>query len=327
VRHNGQKLNNFNGVIYPTVYDKAVLAKTLGQDQSSPVLTFSLQKNILYKGKASVQNGSFSFTFIVPKDIAYHYGTGRLSFYAQNGSEDAAGYYDSLIIGGFDANAASDAIGPEVKLYLNNEKFVFGGTTNENPALYAVVSDSSGINTVGNGIGHDITATLDDNSAAPYVLNDYYEANLDDYQQGRILYHLKDLAEGRHSLQLKVWDIFNNSSTAYTEFVVAPSAEIALSHVLNYPNPFTTHTTFFFEHNQACDGLKVQIQIYTVSGKLINTIEQQVFCDGYRSDGISWDGTDSYGDRIGRGVYVYRVKVRNSNGQTAEKFEKLVVLR
>ncbi len=328
VRHNGQKLNNFDGVIYPAVYDKAVLAKTLGQDApASPVLTFALQKNILYKGKASVKNGSFSFTFIVPKDIAYHYGTGRLSFYAQDGLDDASGYYDSLIIGGFDPNASSDNTGPEIKLYMNNEKFVFGGTTNENPSIYALLSDSSGINTVGNGIGHDITATLDGNHTAPLVLNDYYEANLDDYQQGRILYNLKDLAEGTHALQLKVWDIFNNSSTAQTEFVVAPSAEIALAHVLNYPNPFTTHTTFFFEHNQACDGLKVQIQIYTVSGKLVNTIEDQVFCDGYRSESITWDGTDSFGDRIGRGVYVYRVKVRNSNGQTAEKFEKLVLLR
>ena len=327
IRENGQKLSSFNGVIYPTVFDKSVQAKTLGQDQSSPVLTFNLQKNILYKGKASVMNGNFSFTFIIPKDISYNYGTGRLSFYAQNSEEDASGYYDSLIIGGIEPNSTSDVNGPGIKLYLNDEKFVFGGITNEDPKIFALLVDSSGINTVGNGIGHDITAQLDGQTNQPYVLNDFYEADLDNFQQGKILYSLKDLSEGRHSLQLKVWDIFNNSSQAYTEFIVASSAEIALSHVLNYPNPFTTHTSFFFEHNQACDGLDVQVQVFTVSGKLITTLQKQIFCDGYRSDQLSWNGTDDFGDRIGRGVYIYRLKVRNSLGQTAEKFEKLVLLR
>lgn len=69
-------------------------------DPSSPLRTFGLQKNVLYKGKASVVNGEFSYTFIVPKDIAYQVGRGRLSYYAHNGSQDASGYYDSLLIGG-----------------------------------------------------------------------------------------------------------------------------------------------------------------------------------------------------------------------------------
>lgn len=63
-------------------------------------------------------------------------------------------------------------------------------------------------------------------------------------------YRLTDLPEGRHTLDLKAWDVYNNSSVKSTEFVVAPSAELALEHVLNYPNPFTTHTEFYFEHNR-----------------------------------------------------------------------------
>jgi hypothetical protein len=220
-----------------------------------------------------------------------------------------------------------DDIGPGIKLYMNDEKFVYGGTTDENPKIYALVTDTNGINTVGNGIGHDITATLDDNADEAYILNDYYESNLDSYQSGRILYPLSDLSPGRHALKFKVWDIYNNSSEAYTEFVVAESATLALNHVLNYPNPFTTRTSFFFEHNRPCNTLDVQVQVYTVSGKLIKTLNRSVTCEGYRVDNLEWDGRDDYGDPIGKGVYVYRLKIRDSEGLTAEKYEKLVVLK
>jgi len=327
VRSNGQKLTNFNGIIYATVFDKQDTVSTLSNDPTSPARKFTLQKNILYKGKASIVNGDFTYTFIVPKDIAYKIGFGRLSYYAHNGNQDANGQYDSLLIGGSSTNPVTDNIGPTIKLYLNDDKFVFGGTTDENPKIYALVTDTNGINTVGNGIGHDVTATVDDNTDNLYVLNDYYEANLDSYQSGKLMYPLSDLSSGRHTLRLKVWDIYNNSSEAYTEFIVAESSTLALNHVLNYPNPFTTRTSFFFEHNRPCNTLDVQVQVYTVSGKLIKTINRSVTCEGYRVDNLEWDGRDDFGDPIGRGVYVYRLKIRDSDGATAEKYEKLVVLK
>jgi len=104
------------------------------------------------------------------------------------------------------------------------------------------------------------------------------------------------------------------------------SAELALSHVLNYPNPFTTKTQFMFEHNRPCADLDVNIQVFTVSGKVVKTINQQVNCDGFRAEGIEWNGRDDYDQKIGRGVYVYRVKVRTPEGFTADAFEKLVIL-
>jgi hypothetical protein len=263
----------------------------------------------------------------VPKDIAYEIGRGRISYYAHNGDTDANGYFDSLMIGGSSSSAITDVEGPAVKLYMNDEKFVFGGTTDENPKIYALLADTNGINTVGNGIGHDITAQIDGRAEQIYVLNDYYEADLDSYQSGKIVFPLSGLADGRHTLKLKVWDIYNNSSDAYTEFVVAESATLALTHVLNYPNPFTTKTSFFFEHNRPCNALDVQIQIFTISGKLIKTLSRSVTCEGYRVDDLEWDGKDDFGDAIGRGVYVYRLKIRDSDGMSAEKYEKLVVLK
>ena len=126
---------------------------------------------------------------------------------------------------------------------------------------------------------------------------------------------------------MKVWDINNNSSKASTEFVVSESAELALQHVLNYPNPFTTHTTFMFEHNKPGVGMWVQVQVFTVTGKLIKTLDKYLVNEGFRNFSLEWDGTDDFGDRIGRGVYIYRLKVRTADGETAHQFERLVVLK
>lgn len=324
---NGVKLSGYNGTLYPTVYDKAQNLQTLSNNMPNNPISFKLQKNVLYKGKVSVSNGDFSFSFIVPKDIAYQYGLGRISYYAENGMEDASGSYENLIIGGFSNNAASDNMGPEIKLYMNDDKFVSGGTTNENPSLYAKVKDSTGVNTVGNGIGHDIVAVLDENTSKSVILNDYYQADLNSYKSGSIKYPFSDLPEGKHTLNLKVWDVYNNSSQSYTEFVVAQSAELALTHVMNYPNPFTTKTSFYFEHNQSSELLDVQVQIFTVSGKLVKTINTHVYTEGFRSQPIDWDGRDEYGSAIGKGVYIYRLKVKTSDGAAVDKMEKLVLLK
>ena len=150
---------------------------------------------------------------------------------------------------------------------------------------------------------------------------------MNNYKKGSVRYPLSNLAEGNHTLTLKVWDVYNNSSSSYTEFVVASSAELGLKHVLNYPNPFTTKTSFYFEHNRCCTNMDVQVQVFTVSGKLVKTIQQRVNMEGFRSDPIDWNGTDDYGDKIGRGVYIYRLRVKSSSGETAEQFEKLVILK
>ena len=326
VDNSGQIMQNFNGVLYPTVYDKKSTIRTRAQKVNARVFEFQTYNNVLYKGKASVKNGHFKFSFIVPKDINYSFGNGKISYYAENGVVDASGYFENFVIGGTDENAAEDTEGPIIDLYMNDKSFVFGGMTDENPYLLAFVNDKSGINTVGNGIGHDITAILDENTENAMILNDYYESDMDSYTSGTIKYRLNQLDEGTHTLKLKVWDVYNNPSEANTEFIVAKSAELALKHVLNYPNPFSTHTEFFFEHNQPNSTLDVQLQIFTISGKLIKTIHTFVRTEGFRSEGIPWNGLDDYGDKIGRGVYIYRLKARTQGGEPAEKIEKLVIL-
>jgi len=209
---------------------------------------------------------------------------------------------------------------------MNDDSFVSGGITDENPDLFAKVFDENGINMVGNGVGHNIEAVIDENTSESIILNDFYEADLDTYKSGRISYPFYDLEEGNHTLSLKVWDVYNNSEKSEIEFVVAKVDNFTLDHVLNYPNPFTTRTEFYFEHNQLCDYLDVQIQVFTVSGKLVKSINERVRSEGFRSEGIVWNGRDDYGEKIGRGVYVYKLKVLNEGGEKVEKFEKLVIL-
>ena len=172
-------------------------------------------------------------------------------------AKDANGYFTNFIIGGVGTNAENDKEGPVIKAFLNDEKFVNGGITNENPVLIVKLSDSSGINTAGTGIGHDIVATLDNDNRQYFILNDFYEADLNSYQQGRIHFQLPALTAGLHSLKIKAWDVLNNSSEIILEFSVSKMKNLFLDHVLNYPNPFTTKTQFWFEHNKPDQNLQV----------------------------------------------------------------------
>lgn len=325
---NNQLMSDFNGICTPTVFDKKITFSTLGNDPSSPIRNFTQQKNVVYRGDVSVVNGKFSFEFIVPSDIVLNFGAGKISYYAKkaNTTIDAHGYDNSLIVGGINPNPMVDNTGPDLRLYMNNEQFVFGGMTDENPDLFAILSDSSGINTVGTGIGHDLTAVLDNKTNETIVLNDFYKADLNNFRRGTVRYPFKNLTEGKHTLKMKAWDVANNSAEAYTEFVVVKNSEAALQYVLNYPNPFTTNTQFMFNHNQPGVPIDVQVQIYTVSGKMIKSIDASMQTDGYRSEPIPWNGLDEYGDKIGRGVYVYRLMIKTRDGKSAEKIEKLVIL-
>lgn len=118
----------------------------------------------------------------------------------------------------------------------------------------------------------------------------------------------------------------NNSSERILNFRVMAREKLTIERVLNYPNPFTTHTSFWFEHNQPHTDLRISVEVFSVAGRRIKLIHQTINTPGNRSSGIDWDGTDDYGQKIGRGVYLYRLRVVAPQGQSAEKWERLVVL-
>ena len=317
IESSGTILSDFNGTIFPTVFDKEIIKTTLGQESCTP-MPYRDQNNIIYKGAASVVDGKFSFSFIVPKDIAYNYENGKISYYALSDNEinptDANGFESNFVIGGMGDDINYDYDGPEIKLYMNDTLFVNGGITNSNPILIANVFDFSGINTVGNGIGHDITVILDDNTSEPYILNDFYEANKDDYQNGHINFPLYNLEPGEHQIRVKVWDVFNNSSESEITFTVMPNDNLVINNFNNYPNPFSSSTAFYFQHNQVGQQLDFILNIYSITGVLIKSLDISSFIsNGYRVGPIVWDGTNSYGAKVNPGVYIANLTVSDKN--------------
>ncbi len=334
----GNILNNYSGILSTTIYDKTVERQTLANDGirlngELIKLDFETLGEIIFRGQASVINGEFEFDFVVPKDIGIPVGFGKVSFYAKNEEllQDQTGASVNIVrIGGINENAAEDNIGPVINLFMNDENFVSGGITNESPTLLAKMEDENGINTA-SGIGHDIIAILDGDETNPIVLNDYYQTEVDDYQKGVLSFPLRDLEPGLHTLTLKAWDVYNNSSISEIQFIVFDEdQELVINNVLNYPNPFVNYTEFWFNHNSS-EPLDVSIQIFTVSGKLVRTLNGQttggIKTTSSLSRDIIWDGRDDFGDKIGKGTYIYKLTVRsNLLNKKVEKIEKLVIL-
>ena len=333
---NGVLISNYNGDLAVQVYDKNLNRKTLDNDNVEVALGPAYSKldfvtlgEVIYRGNASVVNGKFEFSFIVPQDIQIPVGDARVSFYAKSNSpflQDQTGYNSQIKVGGVNIAAPTDTTPPKLKLYMNDTNFVSGGITNESPIFLAFLEDENGINTA-SGIGHDIVAILDGDENNPYILNDYYETETDNYKKGKVTYPFRDLAPGLHTILFKAWDVYNNLITAEIQFIVIGDGDLELEHVLNYPNPFVSYTEFWFNHNRPFEPLEVQVQILTITGKLVKTINQTVVSEGFNSRDVKWDGKDDFGDKIGKGVYVYKLTVKSSvTGKKTEKIEKLVIL-
>jgi len=333
----GAVRTNYYGILTATIFDKNLQRTTIGNDGVTDgtdliLLDYNAMGEVIFRGQASVTNGAFEFEFIVPRDITVAEGNGKISLYSKTETplSNQRGFSYDIMIGGVNPDAPDDNIGPTINLFMNDEIFVSGGITNENPTLIANLYDDNGINTA-SGIGHDIVATLDGDETTVYKLNDYYTAAVDDYKRGSLSYPFRDLDPGLHTLKLKAWDVYNNASTQEIQFIVFDKDEsLELTNVLNYPNPFINYTEFWFNHNSS-DILDVSIQIFTISGKLIKTLNGQTNnisgTASSTSRDLTWNGTDDFGSKIAKGVYVYKLKVHSKEtGMKAEKIEKLVIL-
>ncbi len=330
----GNRIENYEGIASITLFDKPIERETLANDNITDgagdliKIDFEQQGEVLFRGQATVQDGRFEVSFVMPRDTQIPVGNGRVSFYAKrnNALEDQNGFSQDILIGGIDRNAPEDNTGPEIQLYMNDTNFVNGGITDDSPFLLALLNDDNGINT-SSGIGHDITGVLDGDDANPFVLNDYYEASVDDFTSGQVYFPLRDIEPGLHTLTVKAWDTHNNSVESDIQFVVSESEGIELTRVLNYPNPFNNYTEFWFNHNRPFEPLDVQVQVMTISGKVVWSTVQNVTTPGFTSREITWDGKDDFGQRLGKGVYVYKIHVKSTlTNQSASKIEKLVIL-
>jgi Peptidase family C25 len=323
--NNGDLLDTFNGVVSPKVYDKASKITTLAND-GGQTMVFNLINNIIFSGKTMAKNGRFHFTFIVPRDIDYSYGTGKISYYANNFNEDMNGDFSGITVGGFSNIALFDTVGPEIKLFMNDTLFRTGGITDNNPKLLAIIKDAGGINTTGSGIGHDLTGYLDNDPNKSFLLNSYFENDFDNYMTGKINYSLSGLSGGEHYLTLKAWDNYNNSSVETIIFIVETGDNFVLKNLLNYPNPFLRETNIRAEHNRPDATFDVTLNIFNLNGRIIKIIKTKIPATGYTTPPIVWNGCENGGNRVGKGIYPYTIIVTTENGETAKTSGRMIIL-
>jgi len=317
---NGNKVSDFNGTVEIVVYDKVEKITTLN-NEGDGTLTYYDRSNTLFSGKVKVVNGEFTFTFLLPKDIKYNYGSGRINYYAndETNNVEAQGYFENFLIGGSSTNLPNDNTGPEIDIYLNSPEFVSGGKVNETPLFVANISDENGINTVGSGIGHDLLLTVDNDPNKTYILNDYYTAAENSYQQGTVSYKLSTLPEGKHTLTFRAFDLLNNSTSDTIEFEVVKGLAPVIFSVYNYPNPVREQTKFVIQHDRPETLLTTTVEIFDLSGRKIWMFSQT------SADEVTWNLTTSNGEKVQKGIYLYRVSIRTENSSLTSRTNKIIV--
>jgi hypothetical protein len=324
VNTNGDIISTFNGVVEVTLFDKETSFMTLG-DENQPY-AYKQWFNALFRGKATVKDGAFELQFVIPKNIAYQVNEGKLSLYAYDtlNKTEATGFSQDFDIGSSELNPEVDLTPPAINLFMGDTTFVNGGITNPNTTLVARLFDQHGINISGYGIGNSIIGTLDDSQT--FILNDYYEADLDNFTKGTISFALTNVTPGKHTITVKAWDTFNNPVQATVDFVVTDGTNLTIESFGNYPNPFKTTTTLFFTHNRSGDDLQASLVLYDFTGRVIETREIHVPQSGYQVDvgSISWNVD---GDKKQpTGLYFARLLVRSlTNGSKNEQVTKLIM--
>lgn len=315
----GQLLSDFEGNVYPIVFDRVVTTRTLANDNPGTEVSFTQQKNILYRGSHRVEGGRFEYSFIVPKDVAYQYGYAKLSHYAKSSTDHATGCYNRLLLGGLNDSADLTAAAPSIRLFMGDTNFRSGGLTDADPTLIAYLHDSAGIN-AGAGLGHDITAMIDGNPGSLVVLNDLYEPNVEQGGGGTVVYRFSGLEPGSHTLTLKAWNIFNISATTTIAFTVKDPDTLSLSQLHCWPNPASGHTQFMLEVNNTGKIASAELQIYNSHGQLVVSHTPVISADGYCVGPVGWNLA-----AIHPGIYMARMIVTATDGTVYQQTTKCIV--
>ncbi len=326
----GNPLNDFTGVMTAKMYDKPVIYSTLGntygQYNGSFPRKFLLQDHLMNRVKVPVTNGHFSFSFTVPKSLGLSFGSGKISYYAENGREDANGYTKNAIFGGRDPSVIPETNGPSIALFMDSRNFVSGGATSSNPLLIADLFDTSGVNAVGFGIGHDIVGVLDDDWAHVVNLNDYYDPLLESYTRGSLSYQFTGLQSGQHKLTVRAFDLYDNSTEREIYFLVSGESSINIQNVFCYPNPAKTITHFSFSPVTTPGGFSVAIDIFNLYGIKLRSLTASYPESVQGPVIIDWDLTDGSRGKLISGIYPFTVKFSGSNGSFENTSGKIVIL-
>ena len=320
---NGETDASFNGVVNATLFDKRTPFVTIGKN--NPVFNFKQWYNPLFRGEATVKDGTFEFEFMLPRNIAYEINYGKLSLYAfdDDRTRDVAGGTDSFKVGGSETDVAADNKSPEIEVFMGDTTFINGGVVSPDTYLVVKLSDESGINISNYGIGNTMMAVLDDDVEV-FLLNDYYVAEKDNFTRGRVRFPLRGLSPGTHTITVKAWDTFNNPAEKAVQFTVTDGASLVIESFGNYPNPVTSETTFVFTHNRSGEELEGGILLLSATGQTLKQITFNIPTSTYE---VRMDVSDLIeAKKLPPGLYFGRLWLRSlSDGIRSERVTKLIV--
>ena len=314
----------FNGKLDITILDKMQQITTRDNDENKEddkeKITYNDYPNMLFSGQTDVIDGCFEFQFMVPKDIRYNYGKGRIVYYAadMDTREEAVGHYEDFVIGGSSSVLKTDTTGPQLNIYLNTPAFQDGDDTYEFPHFYADIEDENGINTVGTGIGHDLLLVIDADPKQTFILNNYFQASNNSYQAGQVSYKMMEQSEGPHTLTFRAWDMYNNSSMASLSFHVVKGMDPNIYSVTTYPNPVasTGIMNVAIDYDQPDEIIETTVYLYNINGQLVHEHKQK------GTDGITWNMSQIASNP---GIYVYQVKIKTATSNHVSKAGKIIV--
>lgn len=319
---------DFDGVMTATVSDarQLVTGRLNPSAEADTPFRFYDHTNILYHGTDSIRGGRFDISFAVPRDIRYADNRGLMNLHAVSSDRTrlAHGACSDYVVGG-SGGAATDSIGPKVYCYLNTPEFANGGQVNVTPYFVARLSDPSGINVSGSGIGHDLQLIIDGKPAMTYTLNNHFQYDFGTYTSGTVAFSIPELEPGRHTLQFRAWDVQNNASVSILDFVVVKALKPSIYSADVSVNPAKTATTFIVSHSMAGSNADISIDVFDMAGRLLWTHSDT----GISTDGaytVDWNLTRGDGLRLQTGVYLYRVRVSSDGSTEATKAKKLIVV-
>ena len=312
----------YNGEGLLTVFDSE-RTKLLEEIGNYPM---KIQGGVIFRGRVSVNQGEFTADFVVPKDISYENKNGKIIFYFFDTESDGLAFTNKIIVGGTDTTAVNDGEGPEIEIFFDNSSYANSYLVGPEPNLIVKLFDETGLNTTGTGVGHKLEGILNEQQASPIDFTDFFVGELDaGGKSGEINYQFNKLNNGDYSLEVKAWDVFNNFSNEESFFTVVDSDGLVVRDVYNYPNPFSSTTTFTFQHNLT-QPVDVKINIYTIAGRKVQEIEQKGINEKFVK--IYWDGTDGDGDQMANGTYLYKLIVNTSDGEYTESvLGKLAIIK
>jgi hypothetical protein len=330
VESGGQLQADFNGTVTATVRDSEESITCKLNDTSSEgaktAFVYKDRTKMLFSGSDEVKNGLFNFSFAVPMDINYTDGTGLMNFFAvsTDRQRSANGACDRFKVGGAE-QWTNDSIGPSIYCYLNDPSFVNGGDVNSTPYFVAEITDKDGINTTGNGIGHDLELMIDGSMAMTYNLNANFQYDFGSYTSGTTYYSIPALSAGKHHLTFRAWDVLNNATTTELAFNVVRALQPNCFSVSCTKNPATTETTFIVSHDRTGSQLEVELEVFDFAGRLLwSHRESGVPTSGTYT--LNWDLCTDGGSRLQTGVYLYRVSIGSDGSKQASKAQKLIVI-